>query len=280
MRTPALIAIVAAAAIAVAWLLLARSPQPPAAATPATTAPAPIAPSAAPAAQDEREAAAVRAQTTIPPPEPGPVAVKPSAPPAVDSPQKPAESVATESAADDEPDASNEPSDEAEPTDDDAESSSIDVDRAADLLADWMAKQDMANSDDAENRQVNTKALKTFDQEEADPDWSAQAAQQIEATLNQWLEALPEDVRDHLDLIHVECRQTLCQILAAENEIATSDGQATHAQEWVQALNALEHQTWWNELGFTGLSTAVSHDETSGYFLYQSYLSREVKPPG
>jgi len=276
MRTPALIAIVAAAAIAVAWLLLAGSRQPPAAATPAAVAPAP------PAASDEREAAAVRAQTAIPPPEPAPITTKPAPAPAVVEPSpKPAESAAADAATDDESAASNndEASDEAEPTDDDADSSSIDVGHAADLLADWMAKQDVAASDD-DASQVNTKALKTFDQEEADPDWSAKTAQQIEATLDQWLDALPDDVRDHLDLIHVECRQTMCQILAAENEIPAADGQATQAQLWLQGLKTLEGQPLWNELGFTGMSTAASRDEASGYFLFQTYMSRAATPAG
>lgn len=281
MRTPALIAIVAAAAIAVAWLLLARAPQPPVAAMPAASAPAlPPAP-APPAAPDEREAAAVRAQTTIPPPEPGPVGTKSSPQATGAPPKKPAESAAPESVGGDEVGISTDDvaSDEPEPTDDDTESPAIDVDHAADLLADWMAKQDAAPVDDAQGL-PDTQALKTFDEEEADPNWSAPTAQQIEVTLHKWLDALPEDVRDHVDVIHVECRQTLCQILAAENEIAAPEEQAAPTQEWLQAVDTLPHQPWWSELGFVGFSTAMNRIETDGYFLYQTYLRREVKPPG
>jgi hypothetical protein len=280
MRTPALIAIVAVAALAVAWLLLTRSPQTPVAATPATSAPAPL-PPPAPAVSDEREAAAVRAQTTIPPPEPGPVGAKSLPERTGESPKKPAESAATESAGGDEVGISTDdvPSDEPEPGDDDAESPSIDVDHAADLLADWMAKQDAATADDSQGL-PSTRALKTFDEEEADPKWSAPTTQQIEATLHQWLDTLPEDVRDHVDVIHVECRLTLCQILAAENEITAPDEQSAPTQEWLQAIDTLPHQPWWSELGFVDFSTAVNRMEADGYFLYQTYLRRDVKPAG
>jgi hypothetical protein len=279
MRTPVWITLVAVAGIVVAWLLLTRSPEPKLAAVPATHASATIAP---PATPDEREAAAVRAQTAIPPPEPPPVETKPaSAPTAVTPPPKSSEPATTGPAAgdDSEAEANDESADEPESTDDDAAAPSLDVDHAADLLADWMAKDDVAGGDDAA-LPPSTQALKTFDQEQADPEWSAPTAQQIEAALHQWLDALPDDVRDHVDVIHVECRLTLCQILAAENEVAAPGEQSQPPQEWLQAIETLPHQSWWSEFGFVDFSTAVNRISADGYFLYQTYLRREVKPPG
>ncbi|HEY6986637.1 MAG TPA: hypothetical protein VH375_11185, partial [Rhodanobacteraceae bacterium] len=87
------------------------------------------------------------------------------------------------------------------------------------------------------------------------------------------------DVRDHVDLIHVECRQSLCQILAADDDMAGQTERAQSSQEWQQAITTLPQQPWWTELGFVDLVTAVDNDEASGYVLYQTYLRREAKPP-
>jgi len=119
-------------------------------------------------------------------------------------------------------------------------------------------------------------AWKKFDQEQADPAWSEPTTQQIEQTLDQWLAGLPEDVRQHIAVIHVECRATMCQILAADNDIDTQNERAQAGQEWQQALASLPGQPWWNELGFVDASTQVTANE--GHTLYMTYLRREVKP--
>ena len=160
-----------------------------------------------------------------------------------------------------------------------ASETSIDPGHAADLLADWMAREDVASADDGTGP-PSTQALSTFDHEEADPEWSEATAQQIEATLRTWLEALPENIRAHMALIHVECRQTLCQILAADADGASQSERAQASQEWQQAIATLPQQPWWASFGFVDLQTAVNTDPASGYVLYQAYLRREVKPAG
>jgi hypothetical protein len=232
------------------------------------SAPASVEASAQPAAPAPAESLPGEAKAEVPPaprlPDTATVAASADADATSDTS---AESVAEEAA------------DEPESTDDDAQTPALDVDRAADLLADWMARQDLAAGDNADVP-PSTKALATFDQEEADPDWSAPTAQQIEATLDQWLDALPDEVRAHVDIIHVECRLTMCQILAADDDIASQTERVQSSQEWRQAIATLPHQPWWTELGFIDITNAVNTDHANGYILYQTYLRRGVNPPG
>jgi hypothetical protein len=179
----------------------------------------------------------------------------------------------TDAGSEDETDGANGDSSEHESSE-----TSIDPGRAADLLADWMAREDAASADDS-GEPPSGQALSTFDHEEADPDWSEATAQQIEATLRAWLEALPAEVRAHMALIHVECRQTLCQILAADDDGASQAERAESSHEWQQAMATLPQQSWWAPLGFVSYQTMVAND-ASGYLLYQAYLHREVKPAG
>jgi len=277
MRTPVWITIVAVAGIVVAWLVLTRSPEPKVATLPPTQVPATI---AAPAPPDESEAAAVHAQTEIPPPEPPVVETKPPPAPVAVVPPKPAERATTEAIPGDDSDASanDESADEPEPAEEDTDSQSFDARRAADLLADSMAKQDVAAGDEGSTPMPSSHDLKAFDQEEADPSWSTTAQQHIEATLNQWLDALPGDVRDNFGVIHVECRQTLCQVLTAEGTIVP-EGNAAYEPQWTEGIATLVRQPWYHELGFADMTSTVIHDTDSGYFLYQVYLSREVQTP-
>ena len=118
--------------------------------------------------------------------------------------------------------------------------------------------------------------LKKFDQETADANWSANAEQHIEASLGEWIGALPEDAQAHLALIHVECRETLCQVLAADNDPESQSARSTAGQEWQQAIGSLTKQPWWHALGFVDISTEVSGADD--HTLYASYLLRELKP--
>jgi hypothetical protein len=78
-------------------------------------------------------------------------------------------------------------------------------------------------------------------------------------------------------LIHVECRATLCQILAADDAPSSQSDRAEASQEWQQAFATLPQQPWWASLGFVDYQAMVANDP-SGYLLYQAYLRREVKP--
>ncbi|HKE46732.1 MAG TPA: hypothetical protein VKB52_01600 [Rhodanobacteraceae bacterium] len=271
MRAPALITVAAISAIAVAVVLLTQLPSPPqkpapvtdqrvaAAATPA--APAPAQPAPAPPAAEAHPA-------------------EPAKPDVVPTP-KAEEAVAAESAADDSVDADAGAEEAADDNADDEgdASSSVDAGHAADLLADWVAKQDAMATNEGETPPPGVQALRTFDHESSS-DWSEATEQQVEAALNQWLDNLPAEVRDHIEIIHVECRETLCQILAADNEAGRQNERAEASQEWQQAIATLPQQPWWNELGFVDVSNAVNTDAESGYVLYQTYLRREVKPAG
>jgi hypothetical protein len=276
MRTPALIVVAALAGFGIAWLLLTQVPQ---------TAPAPpIAPTAAPPPAAPPVAAPMPASAPIAPKEENPPAVteKPPPPPSAPAPVDEPKPEATPPTA---PPASEPEVGDSEQTDaveeepaDDAETGPppIDSDQAADLLADLIARQEAA-TDESGVPNVTAQTWKKFDQEEADPEWSAPTARQIEQTLDQWIAGLPDDVRDHIAVIHVECRATLCQSLAADNDIDTQNERAQAGQEWQQAIASLPGQPWWNELGFVDASTQVTANE--GHTLYMTYLRREVKPP-
>lgn len=272
MRTPTMIAIGGAVALAVAWLLLARMAPPVAPARPPAVATVP----STPAPHDATAASPEPA--TIPPPAPPPVAAQtpPATPPEPE--QKP------ESAAKDEPaegsnadaDTAETPADDDTPAEDDSGPAPIDADRAADLMADWIASQEAEGADDPEKIDH---ALRTFDDEGAgDPDWSASAEKKIETVLDEWLAGLPEEIRQHVELLRVECRITLCQILAADNDPSPVDERQQHAQEWQQAMLLLPQQPWWHELGFVDLTTTMRGNTENGYLLYQTYLIREAPP--
>jgi len=260
MRTPTMIAIGGAVVLAFAWVLLSRTANEP------KPAPAP-----APAV------AAAPAPAPPPPPEPV-VSTPPPAPAKAEAPpvQQPPPAESKDAPASDET-AADEPADE-ESADDQEGPPSLDANEAADLLADWLARQEAEGKDDSAK---SDPVLSKFDGEKAegDPDWSASAKQHIEATLNEWLANLPDEIHEHVDLISVECRETLCQILAADNDPDTQATRGQGAQEWQQAVALLPQQPWWHELGFAEMRTSVMADNEHGYLLYQTYAMRAAPPP-
>ena len=266
MRTPTMIAIGGAAALAVAWLLLSRTPPPaPPARQPATVvAPAPPIPAPAPVDQP--------APSTAPAPvAPPPVAPTPAPP--VEPEHKPEPAAKDDPPIEGEPDAdaTETPADDEAPADDSGPAP-IDADHAADLMADWIASEEAAGADDPEKMD---KVLKTFDDEGAgDPEWSQATEKKVEAALDEWFAGLPEEVHRHVQLLSVQCRITLCQILAAANN---ADDQTV--QVWEQAVALLRQQPWWNELGFVDATTTMHGNTETGYLLYQTYLMREAPPP-
>jgi hypothetical protein len=264
MRTPTMIAIGGAVVLAVAWVLLSRTAdEPKPAPPPVVAAPAP-APPAAPAPEPAPPPAAEPEKT-----EPAP-APPPPAPPV----QQPAP---TDAPAADEP-APDEPADD-EGTDDQEGPPPLDANHAADLLADWLGRQEAEGADNAEK--AGDPILGKFDGEKAegDPDWSAKAKQSIEATLNEWLANLPDEIHDHVALISVECRETMCQILAADNDPETQVTRGESAQEWQQAIGSLTQQPWWNELGFADLHSSMITNDDHTYLLYQTYVLRAASAP-
>ena len=283
MRSAAVIGLVVAAGLVLAWAFMRDRQEPPVAVSPL--------PHTQPAPAPEKQIASASEPTPALVPEAAPVKPAENAesktaesPPVTPPVSEPSSRPPEEQAADDESadDAAAEENDEA--PDDTANPAAIDVDHAADLFADWIAREDAAASESAAAGgdapiDPGQQAWKTFDKEDTDPQWSQASAQQIEATLDQWLAALPDEVKEHIDVVHVECRLTLCQILAADNDNATQSERAQSGQEWQQAIATLPQQPWWQEFGFVDLVTMVTGNEEDGYTLYQTYLRRDVKPP-
>ncbi|MEP7043366.1 MAG: hypothetical protein ABI843_09895 [Dokdonella sp.] len=151
-----------------------------------------------------------------------------------------------------------------------------DPDKAADLFADQLAKQE---SEPEEGRLPNPARdlWKRFDKEQKDEAWSAPTTDHLQDTLDEWIDDLPEDMSGHLALVHVECRSSLCQILAADNDLAGQGDRAESSQEWQQAIAGLHGQPWWNEAGFSDMTTQVSSSD--GYTLYTTYILRSAAPP-
>ena len=266
MRRSLILTIAALAGLLLVLLILVRAPEP----RTATALPAKPVVQAPPPAQ------------TVAPPPAEPVASKPVEKPAAATekkppdPPKPTISALEKPADADAPadDGADESGDDSEP--EDSGPPAIDTDHATDLLADMIARQETASEGD---HLPNTAAqtLKKFDQESEDANWSGQAEQHIETALNVWISALPEEAQAHLALIHVECRESLCEVLAADNDPGTEGERAQAGQEWQQAIDSLGQQPWWHELGFVDRFTQVSGAE--GHTLYMSFLLRELKTP-
>jgi len=273
MRTTAMIVIAAVAGFAIAWLLLTRTSPPP---VTAAHAPAPRASVPAPAVAPPPVAASAP-PVAAPSPPPAPVETSPPPAPApVDTP-KSKETVAAEPVSPSAEAPAEPPADAEEvPSDEESGVPTIDPDHAADLLADVIARQEAESTDEGEP-DGGAQAWNKFDQEEADQAWSEPTTQQIEAALDQWLNGLPEEIGEHIAVVHVECRTTLCQILAADNDVDSQNVRAQAGQEWQQAIASLPSQPWWNELGFVDFVTQVTTGDH--HTLYISYLRREVKPP-
>jgi hypothetical protein len=226
-------------------------------------------------------------QTVAPPPAES-VAPKPEdvpARPSVATPeskppeQKPAEPAppASETATDDATAQAEDTADDGGDSDgEDSGPPEIDTDHATDLIADMIARAE-ASSDGDHLPNAVVQTLKKFDQESADANWSDNAQQKVEAALDAWIGALPDDAQAHLALIHVECRETLCQVLAADNDPGSADERSKAGHEWQQAIGSLPQQPWWHELGFVDFNTEVSSADE--HTLYMSYLLRETKAP-
>ncbi|HEV7489998.1 MAG TPA: hypothetical protein VGO25_04280 [Rhodanobacteraceae bacterium] len=282
MRNITIIGLTGIGVFVLVWVLLSRSSvTPPARApeakisTPPISAPTPAEPKETPPAAATTPSASTPPVAEQSPSAPAnPAAAEPAPAVKTPTPDTAGSSVDEDGASTSSPQNAD---DEDDSTEENPEAPADDAGRAADLLAEWMARQDTAAADSAEVPPSMT-ALKTFDQEGSDPEWSGPTEQQIEATLDQWVAALPDDVREHIQVIHVECRETMCQILAADNDPASQNQRAQSSQEWQQAVATLPQQPWWTEFGFVDLSTAVNNDEADGFVLYQTYLRREVKP--
>ncbi|HET7924338.1 MAG TPA: hypothetical protein VFL30_05530 [Rhodanobacteraceae bacterium] len=268
MRRTLILTIAALAGLLLVLLMLVRAPEPRTAAAlpkPAVHAPPPVqtvaAPPAEPVASKPVEPVAKPAEATEkkPPDPPKPTIAALEKPADADEP--PADG-ADESGEDSEPEDSGPPP--------------IDTDHATDLLADMIARQETeSEGDHLPNTAVQT--LKKFNDESADANWSENAEQHIEAALDAWIGALPEDAQAHLALIHVECRESLCQVLAADNDPGSESERSQAGHDWQQAVSSLTQQPWWHELGFVDLTTQVSGAD--GHTLYMSFLLRELKAP-
>lgn len=272
MRRTLILTIAALAGLLLVWLIVVRVPL---SGTP-------------PAAPAKRVVQTPPPQTVAPPPaasvasKPEEVPIKPAVATAENKPpeQKPAApppQPASETASDDANAKPDDTADESGDSDgDDSGPPDIDTDHATDLLADMIAREEAASDGDhLPNAVVQT--LKKFDQESADANWSENAEQKVEASLDAWIGALPEDAQAHLALIHVECRETLCQVLAADNDPGSQEERSAAGHEWQQAVGSLPQQPWWHELGFVDLNTQVSSADE--HTLYMSYLLREPKAP-
>lgn len=145
----------------------------------------------------------------------------------------------------------------------------VDPDRAMDLFADLFATLDTGQHDPG-NSMANL--WKRFDRETPDAEWSSATTPKIRSAVEAWIHSLPGDVRDHIALVQVECRSTLCQVLVADNDPDSMNARSTSSLEWASASDSLLGQPWWNESGF--LSKSYQMTVIDGYALTTTYLGR------
>lgn len=257
MRHQRLLVLCALIAAASVWLYLAL-PRAPVARTPAAPAPAHAhAPKPAPPPREVVEQAPAEAPPALPPTVPvAPLVV----PPGDEPPHAEAVPAEQEAVVEEEP----------------PKTPPIDADHAADLFADLLAKQE-AEPEKDRLPDAARELWKRFDQEKLDETWSATATPKLQGSLEEWIDALPEGAGDHLALVHVECRASLCQVLAADNDLAGQSARAEGGREWQQAVAGLRSQSWWGDTGFTDMTTQVVTQD--GYVLYTTYLLRGSGTP-
>jgi hypothetical protein len=152
-----------------------------------------------------------------------------------------------------------------------------DPEKAADLFADILAKQETEPSGPNALPNPARDLWKKFGEEKADDAWSPAATGQLQDSLDEWIDGLPDGTGDHVALVHVECRATLCQVLAADNDLAGQSSRADAGQEWQQAIAQMRSQPWWNDSGFTDMTTQITSSD--GYTLYITYLLHPQSAP-
>lgn len=148
----------------------------------------------------------------------------------------------------------------------------IDSGHAADLFAGLLAAQESA-----EGEAESAPALwRRFSAERADEAWASVLTPEITQSVQEWIDTLPESVRDHVAVVRVDCRATLCQILVADNDPATLEMRAALRQEWARSSDVLLAAPWWQEAGLNGLSQQAMR--SGDYTLTVTYLLRGDAP--
>ncbi|MEO8459322.1 MAG: hypothetical protein ABI451_02235 [Dokdonella sp.] len=151
----------------------------------------------------------------------------------------------------------------------------IDTNRATDLFVDQIAAL-QAHGPQTNDIGPSVRALRRrFADENSDPWWSAQATTAVHDAITAWYAELPEEVRYHLALIAVECRASLCEILAAADDPDSSGDRINAGQDWQVVADTWPQTEWWHDLGFVDITKQTSTRD--GYLLYMIYLVRHPR---
>jgi len=130
-----------------------------------------------------------------------------------------------------------------------APGSAVDTDRAADLIANYLASLDAgehADSEDARNQHE-------FDARETGGDDERHVEEMLRKGISAWIATLPADDAAGLALMSVECRVGQCRILVAQARYGvgpdTTPADQERQRKLLAAFHALTMEPWWQALG-------------------------------
>ena len=154
------------------------------------------------------------------------------------------------------------------------DASPIDVDHVADLFSERLAKlEDIDTLDDGNDLQA-ARQYRTFKSQSASDAHAQEVTQALREHVEDWLAQFPPERQDHIALVDVECKGSLCQILLGQNAMnfsgttQQSGGSAGISPE--ELLYALNRAPWWADLHLT-LAYEEMHPRKN-YALYTLYL--------
>ena len=154
-------------------------------------------------------------------------------------------------------------------------SAAIDTDLATDLLVDQIAALQAQGPQSGDTGPSVWALRRRFASEKADPEWAAQATAAVHDAIDAWYAGLPEKVRYHLALIAVDCRTSLCEILAVADDPDSAGDRINAGQDWQFVAKTWPQATWWSGLGFVDITTQTRTRD--GYLLYMIYLARRAR---
>lgn len=148
----------------------------------------------------------------------------------------------------------------------------VDIDKAADLIANYLASLDASEHADSEDARNQSE----FDAREAGGDKERYVQEILRKGISEWIATLPPNDAAALALMSVECRVGQCRILMTQAHYGigpdTTPEDQARQMKLVVAFGTLSAEPWWQELGLqAGRSMSFPASEGSGMGLWVEY---------
>lgn len=161
---------------------------------------------------------------------------------------------------------------DAETADPGSMESTIDTDKAAELIARYLADLDSGEHANSEDARIQHE----FDAREGGSDDERRVEETLRKGIVDWIGTLSASEAGGLALMSVECRVGQCRILMAQAHYGGGPGTAPEDQErqvkLMAAFGALAAEPWWQALGLqSGRSVSFPAVDGSGMGLWVEY---------